>query len=130
MTVRRAKASEMAAIQDMDAECFPEDHSPEFQSAWWWVAEDRGSLVGYAGAAFLTSGDGYLCRAGVLPEARGQGIQKGLIHARLKWYRRAGTERVVTYVSVENLPSLNNLYSCGLRAYDYNQGLLYMEICL
>jgi GNAT superfamily N-acetyltransferase len=83
----------------------------------WWLAERSGALVGFGGAK-LWEPDGlvYLCRAGVAPEARGLGLQKRLISARVGWARRIGAKGCMTY-TIDNPPSQNNLIACGFRTF-------------
>lgn len=83
----------------------------------WWIAEHDGAVVGFAGAK-LWEPDGlvYLCRAGVAPEARGLGLQKRLIQARVRWARRIGARGCYTY-TIDNPPSQNSLISCGFKTF-------------
>lgn len=60
----------------------------------------------------------YLHRAGVLPEYRGQNIQRRFIRARVRWARQMGARRVVTYTSLDNEPSARNLQKSGFFLYN------------
>jgi GNAT superfamily N-acetyltransferase len=54
-----------------------------------------------------------LGNVGVLPEARGQGLQRRLIRVRERWGRAQNALRARTYVSADNGASLSNLMRCG-----------------
>ena len=59
----------------------------------------------------------YFDRAGVAPLARGRGLQRRLIRARLGWARSEGATHAVTYTAPHNIKSSNNLIRCGFRMY-------------
>lgn len=108
-------------IVELDAKCFPEDYRVKPEGVYWWLDEDRGKPVAFAGmkvcAADYNRGLGYLSRAGVLPKYRGQGRQRRMIHARLALARRLRLVEVVTYVMAANLASANSLIGAGFRLY-------------
>jgi len=56
-------------------------------------------------------------RAGVARYARGRGLQRALIRARLRWAKAGGYTHAVTYTMGENLTSSNNLIATGWRLY-------------
>lgn len=109
-----------ASILDMHEQCFPGVPLEELHGDWW-IAYDRATKapVGFAGLwpSVRASGAGYLCRAGVLPEGRGKGLQRKLIKVR---EREAHNKRWVVLYSdclPGNAHSMNNLYACGFRAF-------------
>lgn len=106
---------------DLDAKCFPEDYRVKPEGAYWWIDEEKGVPVAFAGmkvcAADYNRGLGYLSRAGVLAKYRGQGRQRRLIHARVAQAGRLGLAEVVTYVMAANLASANSLIGAGFRLY-------------
>lgn len=92
------------------------NHIP-IDKGWWWTAELDGSPVAYAGMIDSPGNRIFLCRAGVLPVARGAGIQRRLINVRLTYARRLGFERAITYTAPWNIHSANNLIATGFRLY-------------
>lgn len=101
---------------------FPADEPVDTTKGLWWVVEDTatGLLAGFGGMYLKHQDDaltGYLCLAGVLPEYRGQGLQRRLIQARLRKARHLGLYRVVTDTIPDNPASINSLVSCGFRAF-------------
>ncbi len=114
MKVRRTK--DLRRILALDARIFPGDHPVDVwddRMAWWLCGD-----VAFAGVRKVAGESlAYLCRAGVAPEARGQGIQRRLIRVRLAWARRHALEAAVTYTSATNTASSNNLAACGFRMY-------------
>lgn len=85
----------------------------------WWVAFDGDSPVAFGGLvdSLQTPGAGYLCRAGVLPSHRGQGLQARLLKARENKARKLGMGALVTD-TFDNPHSSNNLIRAGFRLYE------------
>ena len=105
-----------AELHDLDARCFPVDSRERTDRDLWWLAYEGTRVVGYAGARVWEPDQAlYLHRAGVLPEARGQGLQRRLIRARVQYARRLGLIRAYTYTAAWNVRSSNNLAACGFR---------------
>ncbi len=90
------------------------------QGCRWWLARyPWRSPCAFAGAKTIDGGGSiYLARAGVLPYARGQGLQRRLIQVRLRWGRSIGATSAITYTLANNLASTNNLIRCGFVRYD------------
>jgi predicted acetyltransferase len=59
----------------------------------------------------------YLSRAGVLPTARGKGMQKRMIRVRVKHAFAMGGSAVVTDCTADNVASANSLINCGFKLY-------------
>ena len=92
-------------------------HKP---SAMWWLAYGEEGPVGYAGLLHypdIGRPGSFLLRCGVLPEARGQGLQRRFIQVREAQAKRDGYDRCFTYTAPDNLHSANNLIACGYRLY-------------
>jgi GNAT superfamily N-acetyltransferase len=113
--VRRARsAREIARCKQLHEATFEGSPLPQPSSVWW-VAVAAGEIVGFASARLLEDSNALLNSAGVLRSWRGQGIQKRLIRARVRWAQRAGARRAVTYTMPHNAPSANSLIRCGFR---------------
>lgn len=92
---------------------FPDGHT------WWVVLDDAGEAVGYASAVYRSElGYVYLSRCMVMECARGNGLQKRLLRARVKWARSLGAQEVITYTLLKNYESLTNLLRFGFRFYE------------
>lgn len=80
-------------------------------SVWWLARDDDGDPVGYCGACIEPESPRvcYLIRAGVLPDARGQGLQRRMIAARLAWARGQGLTTAITYTTATNVRSMRSL---------------------
>jgi GNAT superfamily N-acetyltransferase len=106
-------------LYDMQEVCFPgEDQWLVDEGDWWLVLEDEEEPVGFA---CLTEGYkhpdiGYLALAGVMPEARGHGLQRRLIAVREQRARELGRKRLLTYTR-QNPHSTMNLIRCGFEIY-------------
>lgn len=80
----------------------------------WAALSDDGDLLGTAGMAFDED-----CRHAELTfcvistTARGRGLQKRLIRARVAWARKLGAVSLETYASLDNRASLISLLKCG-----------------
>lgn len=119
-TVRRVDGVEhRGALDVLQHLALPCDKPADTRRGFWWVAEVRGEPAAFAGMYPSAQwGDAfYLCRAGVLPEFRGQGLQKRLIRARAEFARRAGARWLITDTTA-NPPSVNSLVCCGFRLYE------------
>ena len=101
--------------------CLPGDLplKPSTVAHWWLALDEDGAAVGFAGMNPVLSWPGafYLCRAGVLPSARGQGLQRRLINARIAHARRLGGTVAISDTTARNFPSSRNLIACGFRPY-------------
>lgn len=112
---RVRRCHDIALISQLDAEIFTgDDPVGTDYAAWWTAVSDSGEHVAFAGARAHEHGV-YMIRCGVLPEHRGQGLQKRLIGARCRWARGRGP--LYTYTLPFNVSSANNLISCGFRMY-------------
>lgn len=106
-------------IGQAHTECFPHDSAYLPGRGHWWLAHTKDKqLAGFAGLQESSqwSDTGYLVRAGVLPEYRGNGLQKRLIRVRIAAARRLGWKYVITDTRL-NPESANSLISCGFRMY-------------
>jgi GNAT superfamily N-acetyltransferase len=119
ISLRRTEDVDLVA--ELDRACFPVDVpmvQEKIDHAWWWVARLGGEPVAYAGLLAQDGGaKAFLCRAGVLPQARGGGLQRRLLRAREAHARRVGVPRLYTYTSVFNFASTNSLLAAGYRPY-------------
>ena len=88
----------------------------------WWVILDEGEIVAYCGSIY-SKGICIFNRAWVKKNYRGQGIQRRMIKTRIK---AASTfcHIAITYTTLDNFPSANNLINCGFRLYlpEYSYG--------
>lgn len=84
----------------------------------WWLAWYKGVPVAFAGIMKHTPKYAYLCRAGVLPEFRGHGLQRKLIRKRVEHAKALDYKGVVTYTIFHNTPSSNNLIKEGFTLFD------------
>lgn len=97
--------------------CLPGDEL-DLKGQLWLAASDRGFPIGFCSARKLARENAiFLSRAGVLPLANGQGLQRRMINARVRWGRKIGAERAVTYTVYDNHASIANLLRCGFRFY-------------
>jgi GNAT superfamily N-acetyltransferase len=113
-------------FRDLHRLCFPElpPHNPEDLAGWWWfVINGRRQIVGFAEMrpSVRELGAVYLARSGVLPEARGHGLQKRLIRVRLRLARRLGYG-VAYSDTITNPHSANNLAACGFTLFEPTKG--------
>ena len=85
----------------------------------WWIAyTEDGKPIAFAGLARSQkwTDTGYLCRAGVLYEYTGHGLQKRLILARIKQARKLGWNWLITDTT-NNPASANSLINAGFKIY-------------
>lgn len=120
--IRKVDISDPAvqiAIKLMHEECYDAVDNPYTPTSGdWWVAFEGKTAAAFAGIQQAASDPaaGYLCRAGVLPEWRGAGLQKRLIQKRVAFARARGWTEVITDTNL-NPASANSLIACGFRMY-------------
>lgn len=107
------------SILEMHKECFPGLYFNHPHGDWWIAYDRTRSPAAFAGlwASVTMPGAGYLCRAGVLPSGRGQGLQRRLIRVREREARKKGMVALLSDVDPVNAHSMNNLFSCGFTAF-------------
>jgi GNAT superfamily N-acetyltransferase len=101
----------------MDAAVLPNDFPiEEWEESIWWIGFHAGKPVCYCGLK-REVGHAYFNRAGVLPEARGNGLQKKMIRKRLDYCRENNIKKAITNTALYNVKSMNSLIRCGFRTY-------------
>jgi GNAT superfamily N-acetyltransferase len=116
------KTRNLDIVRRLDEKIFKDNADEELtlRNTTWWLAYVDGKIAGFAGLKVFREGThkmGFLERAGVLPEYRGQGIQRLLIDVRDREARRQMVDQNITYVADWNLSSANNLIRCGYELY-------------
>ena len=118
--VDASKPRWFAVLTKLQKRCLPYDEMYAPLIGWWHIVftEDM-QPVAFSGLvpSIRWSDTVYLCRAGVLKEHRGQGIQKRLIQIRLKKAKALGMNWAVTD-TYNNPASTNSLVSCGFRLFE------------
>jgi mycothiol synthase len=90
-------------------------HDPEH----WWLARQGGQAVGVLLVAEVSEWQGWdLSYVGVVPEARGRGIGRGITLKALHEARAAGTTQVTLAVDTRNRPAWNLYLGLGFEAFD------------
>ncbi len=131
MRIRRASLAEILAIDSAIFKVSGPPSSAELKGSVWWVAADRDGVVGYAGVWVKPAKKAaYLTRAGVLPCARGLGLQRRLITVRERYARTQGCVRAYTYTHLENFPSMANLIKCSYFPYWADEDYLWFQKAL
>jgi GNAT superfamily N-acetyltransferase len=97
----------------------PSDNIYKPDRGHWWIAYAAdGKPVAFAGLvrSIKWTDTGYLCRAGVLDDYTGHGLQKRLIIARVKQARKLGWNWCITDTT-NNPASANSLINAGFKIY-------------
>ena len=119
--IKQLPAEELYIVEGLDTLCFGETQDQasreEYDRATWWVAWDEDTPIAYTGVYVHDGHYMSLERSGVLPQYRGQGLQKKLIQTRLRYAKRHKIVTVYTYVSSANHASVNSLFSQGLKSF-------------
>ena len=136
--LRRWKQADSGPLRDMDAVCFPTDTSfwNDERYHWWRIGDEAyaGLRIEKEKVRVERRGEkpeikeveiARFTRAGVMPEARGKGLQKVLIQARLTWCKRRGIKVVKTYTSIDNHASRASLLACGFQSRKSRDGKWY-----
>lgn len=113
MKVTIRETDDLDAVKALDALCFPSDYREDFADQWMWLATIDDEPVGFS--CYKVVGDeAHITRMGVIPLARGMGIQRRLAITAVVAARRAGLRLLETYVRADNIPSLRSLLNAGL----------------
>jgi hypothetical protein len=101
----------------------PQDTPYKTDRGHWWIAyAECGKPVGFAGLvrSMKWSDTGYLCRAGVLYDFTGHGLQLRLIKARLAQAKKLNWNWCITDTT-NNPASANSLINAGFKLYTPGQ---------
>lgn len=117
--VREVSGRYLREIAGFQLLLFPDDDLVDPVKGFWWLAfSSKGHPVAFAGLTQVPSwtSAGFLCRAGVLADHRGQGLQRRLIRARVNKAKRIGLTHVIS-TTYDNPRSANNLVAEGFHLY-------------
>lgn len=91
----------------------------EYDDCWHWIAYDNKTPVGFASSRKVYSREnwGYIAACGVLASHRGHGLMRKLVARVAKHAREQGWDGVLTYVALNNIPSMISLLRSGFRFY-------------
>jgi len=106
-------------LTTLHKKCLPYDQLYPFDNGYWWIAIEDGMDCGFAGLIHSPwwSDCAYLIRCGVLPNYRGQGLQKKFIRIRIRQAKTLKMNWIVTS-TFENVESSNSLISCGFKLFN------------
>ncbi len=110
------KSRDIEACRSIHSVCMPYDAFPS--GPHYWLAYVSGRPAGYASGEINKFGELFISGAAVLPEYRGQGIQRALTRAQMQWAKRNGAEWAMTYTMRDNPHSYNNYQKCGFHYYE------------
>jgi len=121
--MRIRKTDDRQTILALNQLIFPHSEMPD-GGHHWLVKDASGEPVGFASLYptelwdFMQEGTAlYLHRYGVLPPYQGLGLGKRLLDTVLRWAKKEGFQRIVTYTWLENVASINCMISRGFRHY-------------
>jgi predicted acetyltransferase len=99
--------------------CLPYDKPYDTTAGYWWIAVKDGVDIGFAGLVHSSrwSDCCNLIRAGVVPDHRGQGLQKKFIRVRIRQAKALKMNWIVTS-TYDNPASANSLISCGFKMFN------------
>ena len=95
MKIQRVDARQSAVqtrLSVLQKKCLPFDKQYDTTNGHWWIATKNGVDCGFAGLIYSAwwSDCGYLIRCGVVPDMRGQGLQKKFIRVRIRQAKEIG----------------------------------------
>lgn len=117
---RPASLEDEALILRLDAICFPIDTPAVFAGAHWVIALDGDRPAAYCAWKTVEHDGvavGFHYRGGVLPDWRGQGLQRPMLRLREAAMRAQGIVKAVTYTDADGASSMRNLIAEGYRPY-------------
>jgi len=103
----------------LQKKCLPYDKTYDTNHGYWWIATKDGVDCAFAGLVCSPwwSDCGYLIRCGVVPDMRGQGLQKKFIRVRVRQAKTLKMNWVITS-TYDNPASANSLISCGFKMFN------------
>jgi len=103
----------------LQKKCLPSDKLYDTNHGYWWIATQDGVDCAFAGLVCSPwwSDCGYLIRCGVVPDMRGQGLQKKFIRVRVRQAKTLKMNWVITS-TYDNPASANSLISCGFKMFN------------
>lgn len=129
--IRRATPDDIEAIEAADRVCFPLDKPYMFgweKNLSWVATDNKGEIVGYLSAHPLKRGVLFFSRVGVMPCARGYGLQRKLMGAMERHARADGWREIVTYTVGINGWSTRNILAAGYRTYEPRKSYVGFEV--
>ena len=112
-------------MNGFEPEIFPPLQSRHLVHGHWWIAQEEVTniAVGFAGLVEMTpfDGVGYLKRAYVLPQYRGQGMHSQFLRVREQAARDLGWHLVVSECANRNVASAKNFTRAGYLQCDPEQ---------
>jgi len=113
-----SKDNQAALLTWLQIEILSGDDTLPTNIGWWWVLYCDDQPIGFCSlrpsAYWLDTL--YLCRAGVLPQYRGKGLQKRLIRVRERYAKRLNVNWLISD-TYNNPASTNSLIRCGFQMY-------------
>lgn len=120
-SIRRVDGlKESQLLKDLQKTILPYDREETTNTGWWWIARTAdGFPAAFCGMKRSSkwSDTVYLCRAGVLRDFRGHGLQARLIRVRALKAKELGMNWLVSD-TYDNPASSNSLINCGFKLYD------------
>ena len=114
--LRRTTDEEL--IRKLHTRVFPADAFYESKKNVYWLLTCNGEPAGFCQATDWSGGILFLSRSGILPEHRGKNLQIRLIRARVRYAKKNGFKKVITYADAYNPASANNLARAGFLIYN------------
>jgi predicted acetyltransferase len=113
------QSSVQTRLSVLQKKCLPYDKSYDTNHGYWWIATQNGVDIGFAGLVHSSrwSDCCNLIRAGVVPDHRGQGLQKKFIRVRIRQAKALKMNWIVTS-TYDNPASANSLISCGFKMFN------------
>lgn len=118
MKISLRQTDDVEEIRELHALAFAGSPWPGDDHTFWIARDETGKAVGFCSVVYWAArACAFLSRAAVVKEASGQGLQRRMIRARLRWAKAQGIKRAITYTELRNSKSLVNLLRCGFRFY-------------
>jgi len=126
VALRKMLPGDRAHVDSMQRLMFPPscNYLANLDEGQWWIATAKGEdierLAGFCAIAPSRRWRdcAYLSRAGVMPDFRGNGLQRRFINTRLRWAKAKGYRYVITDTAPFNHASSNSLIGCGFKLYE------------
>lgn len=110
------QSEDLLTIKKLHKKTLPSDEFPsEYSNSW--IAYDKKKPIGFCTISLVDKETLFLSRAGILSDYKGLGLHKRLINVRVRWAKKLGYKKLITYVHPHNIISLRNLLGSKFEVY-------------
>lgn len=117
MNFKIRKSDNVGLVRSLHRDCFPGDDFYDHDGNQYWIAWNDKEPIGFTMLTIMDENIGFLSRSGVLPNYRGNGLQRRFIRVREMFARKNDLKNIITYTKIHNISSSRSIQKCGYDLY-------------